>query len=176
MVRISGTHVGYHEGQDVQSPVYQFSHGDGQDYHLHVMPDENGEPRHIISFAQQSTITNRQDYDGVRVDGGLDVQACQRSKGDHSDLPYPHAHAAYQYYRKDLECLVDTDQLLNRNYVQSDIMDKDGYAVSTVGLSPYKLGGRNFVNKRQSCTMKLSILTSSALIKIVLNSGNSLSL
>lgn len=150
-IGIEGTHVGYHKRRDFESPVYQFSYLDGTDYHLHVSPNANGEVRHTLSFARNSIIEKRQGYEGVTVIGGVDISARQRAEGDSSHLPaYPEE--AYDYYYKDIECLISEDELLNSNYVAADILDRSGYTVLTVNMVPYLSDSdENYAEQLEAC-------------------------
>lgn len=68
-----------------ETPVYGFNQ-DGVDYHLSISKDENGKVRHSISFAHNShVLEKRQGYLGVHINGGLEIEACQRKRGDQSD-------------------------------------------------------------------------------------------
>lgn len=151
-IGFAGTHVGYYERDNFKSHIYQFSHADGKDYYLYISPNTNGEVQHILSFAQDSIIEKRQGYKGITVIGGLDLQAYQRADGDYSDLPsYPSK--AYEYYYKDLKRLISGDILLNSNYLQADIIDRNGSTVLTVSVTPYLHDDQeNYMTERDSCS------------------------
>lgn len=151
---LNGSHIGYHkrEGTDYHTPVYQFSNADGRDYHLTISEDENGEVRHSLSFASDSTLLEkRQGYQGVSVNGGLDLDACQRSAGSQSTNPGS-ASSAYSYIYRDFTCLVTSSELLNSNYVQADLMDTNGNTVLTMGMSPYRSSQADYVTSRDMCS------------------------
>lgn len=136
---VKGSHIGHHKRyaqDDIELPAYQFSGPDGMDYVFTISPDANGEVRHSLSFAHDATIVKRQGYNGVQVNGGIDIDGCQRADGRYTDLPTDPG-AAYSYYSQDLGCLIDFNEALKYNYIQSDIMDRSGNVVLTVGLATW---------------------------------------
>jgi hypothetical protein len=151
--RLEGRHIGYTQRDgdfDWKTPAYQFSGSGGQDFVFTISGDDNGEVKHSISFAHDAQIQKRQGYEGVTVNGGFDIEACQRSAGDQGDLPYS-ASSAYSYFYDDLTCLVSSSELLNSNYLQADIMDRSGATVLTIGMAPYKSGQANEATAKPYC-------------------------
>jgi hypothetical protein len=153
LVGLEGKHLGYtqrYEHIDMKTPAYHFSVDGDNDFVFTISADENGEVKHSISFAHDTKIHKRQGYEAVTVNGGLDVEACQRSAGNSGDLP-PSASAAYSYFYNDLTCLVSSTALLNSNYLSSDVMDDNGNTVLTIGMSPYTGNQANEAAARDAC-------------------------
>ena len=151
---LNGTHIGYHNRLDsnTTSPAFHFHGEDGHQYVWTISPFEDGEIRHSISFHHDTKVEKRQGYEGVQVNGGLDMQACQRKAADWSDLPYS-ASSAYEYYVRDLRCLLDDSDLYNANYIQSDVFDKSGTSALTIGMSTWRGDdSTSVVNKISPCT------------------------
>ncbi|KAF1828143.1 hypothetical protein BDW02DRAFT_603712 [Decorospora gaudefroyi] len=110
--------------------------------------------RSAIPFPSTTTRKLRNDrvMREVQVNGGLDIQACQRRSADWSDMPYS-ASSAYEYYVRDLRCLLDASDLYNRNYIQSDVFDKSGNSALTIGMSTWRGDDSpSVVNKISACT------------------------
>ncbi|KNG52601.1 hypothetical protein TW65_90023 [Stemphylium lycopersici] len=151
---LDGTHIGYHDRLDTNttSPAFHFHGGDGQQFVWTISPLEDGEIHHTIAFHHDTKIEKRQGYEGVRVNGRLDIQACQRKNADWSDLPYS-APSAYEYYVKDLRCLLEASDLYNADYISSDVFDKSGNSAITIGMSTYRGDDSpKKVGKRKPCT------------------------
>ncbi|CAI9637484.1 unnamed protein product [Alternaria burnsii] len=153
-VGLNGTHIGYHDRLDTNttSPAFHFHGEDGQQFVWTISPLEDGEIHHTIAFHHDAEIEKRQGYEGVRVNGGLDIQACQRRNADWSDLPYS-APAAYNYYVKDLRCLLEASDLYNADYISSDVFDKSGNSAITIGMSTFRGDDSpNNVRRKRPCT------------------------
>ncbi len=153
LVGLEGKHLGYtqrYEHVDMKTPAYHFSIDGENDFVFTISADENREVKHSISFARDTKIHKRQGYEAVTVNGGLDVEACQRSAGNSGDLPTSAA-SAYSYFYNDLTCLVTSTELLNNNYLSSDVMDKSGKTVLTIGMSPYRSNQANEATARAAC-------------------------
>ncbi|KAI4947346.1 hypothetical protein J4E91_006698 [Alternaria rosae] len=137
---------------DMETPAYQFTGKDGLEYVYTTRREANDDIGHSLSFAHQVKIEKRQGYEGVVVDGGVDIQACQRNTpgADWSDMPWS-GEVAYDYVLDNLRCLVDPDELVQSKYVSSDVMDTEGNVMITIGISPYLPGGANNVASRPAC-------------------------
>ena len=171
LVGLQGKNLGYtqrYDTIDTKTPVYLFSmegaEAGMQDYVFTISAGDNGEVRHSISFAHDARIHKRSSYSyqGVSVNGGLDVEACQRTAGDQSDLPRSNARA-YSYFYDDLTCLLSSDELLNSNYISADVMDRDGNTDLTIGMSPFRGNQANEAAARPACDNTHFYFTSSCI-------------
>ncbi|KAI0576618.1 hypothetical protein Ptr902_00559 [Pyrenophora tritici-repentis] len=154
---VTGKHVGLHkrgENAHTEMPAYQFTGPDGNDFIYTIHGDDNGEVRHTLSFASDAKIVKREPgYEGVVVDGGLDIQACQRtgSNKQWSDIQKSGAYL-YDFFYDDFTCLIDPNELLSGNYVSVDLMDDHGNSLITVGMSPFKSSTDEYnADERRAC-------------------------
>jgi len=148
---LNATHIGYHDRESTNStsPAFHFHGEDGQQFVYTISPNVHGEVRHSFSFHDDTKIEKRQGYQGVTIAGGLDVEACQRKNSNYGDLPTS-ARSAYNYYVKDLRCLLSNADL-SKNYLNSDVFDKSGNSALTVGISTFRGSSKNEVADRAAC-------------------------
>lgn len=138
-VGLNGTHIGYHDRlhTNTTSPAFHSRGEDGQQFFWTISPLKDGEIHHTIASHHDAEIEKHQGYEGVRVNGGLGIQACQRRNADWNDLPYS-APAAYNYYVKNLRCLLEASDLYNADYISSDVFVKSGNSAITIGMSTFR--------------------------------------
>ncbi|KAF1830403.1 hypothetical protein BDW02DRAFT_642190 [Decorospora gaudefroyi] len=151
---VEGKHIGYHKRSEnhPETPAYQFTGSDGQDFIFTMHGEPGGEIKHSISFAHSATIEDREppahspkfesrqhpSYRAVRTNGGLDIQVCQRNRhADWADIRHS-PEQMYDYFYDDFTCLIDPDELVDAEYISADVMDRDGDTLLTIGMSPFQ--------------------------------------
>lgn len=123
-------HVGFMEhdtGSGNQtSPVYEFLGRDGETYHAATFHNvESDSPIHRIYPARHAVLDKRDGsgYLSVRVEeGGLDIAACNYNEAANTaGLNGESQDDLYDLFYRDLECLVDIDELLEAESIYIDL-------------------------------------------------------
>ena len=152
---VKGKHIGLHKrGEDAEEfPAYQFTGHNDIDFVFTIHGDEGGQVGHTISLASHAKIEKRikPGYQGVTIEGGMDIQACRRSFGGTFNDIQSEPDVLYDYFYDDLACLLNPNGLEGATYISGDIVDEDGIVLITVGMSPYKPGGEYYADIRPAC-------------------------